>query len=418
MSLLAASVMLFLVSCDYGHKQYRPSLDTAPSLTAPLVIEVDDYGRFWDRQAAEVTLHTIAGASLNNNTVVLVFIHGWHHNAHESDANFENFQKTLEHVRRRMSEPEHAKARELLNLKEDINVIGLYVGWRGRALPGWLNYVTFWGRKSAAERVGDGDLREFFVNLQQVYMDRNRSTSPGKQTFMGLVTIGHSFGGQVLFKAISDAFEHDLINAVAKVGGQSDQATSEIVSGLGDMTVLLNPSMEAFQYERIDRLATQVSFPEFQTPVLLTVSAEDDSARKYWFPIGRNLNVLFRPSFKSDEEKALWTTALGEYEPQQTHTLQLSEGPATLSNSLFKGCAIVHEDLTRQLFLGGAQLLPKPDHHRPYSPVVIAYTSKKLVQEHSGIFGETFNNFLMDYVVFVQGKRMCLIRGMGSAPPN
>jgi len=420
MGLVAISIMLILVSCNYGHKQYRKSADITPSLTAPLVIEVDDFGRFWDRQATEATLQTIEKASLNKNTVVHVFIHGWHHNASESDRNFQDFQKTLVHLQDKLDDPEYARARELLNLKEGVHVIGLYVGWRGRSLPGWLNYLTFWGRKSAAERVGDGDLREFFVKLQNIYMDRNTSRSTGKPTFMGLVTIGHSFGGQVLFKAVSDAFENDLITAVAKVKGEPDQTRPkpEIVSGLGDMMVLLNPSMEAFQYERIDRLATEVSFNEDQAPVLLTVSAEDDSARKYWFPIARTLNVLFRPLFKNDEEKDLWTTALGEYEPQQTHTLQVSDRVPTISDSLYKKCAIAKEDLTQALVLGSAQLEPKPDRHRPYSPVVIAYTSNKLVQEHSGIFGETFSNFLIDYVTFVQGKRMCLIRGMGSAPTN
>ena len=409
MNLLAVFASLVLVGCDYGHKQYRPSLNTPPSPTAPLVIEVDDFGRFWDRQAAEATLQTISRASLNSNTIVVVFIHGWHHNAHEGDPNFEDFQKTLEQLRKK--------------IPEGINVIGLYVGWRGRSLPGWFDYLTFWQRKSAAERVGDGDLREFLVRLQKVYMDRNSTPSPSKPTFMGLVTIGHSFGGQVLFKAVSEAFEKDLINAVANavanVGVQSNKAPklSEIVSGLGDLTVLLNPALEAFQYERIDRLTTQVSFSELQAPVLLTVSAEDDSARKYWFPIGRNLNVLFRPSFQSDETKQLWTTALGEYEPQQTHTLTVTGSSAT-SDILYKDCRIATANLTGSLALGGAQLSPKQDRERPYNPVVIAYTSNKLVQEHNGIFGETFSSFLTDYVGIVQGKRMCLIRGMGSGPPN
>lgn len=166
MGLVAISIMLILVSCNYGHKQYRKSADITPSLTAPLVIEVDDFGRFWDRQATEATLQTIEKASLNKNTVVHVFIHGWHHNASESDSNFQDFQKTLVHLQDKLDDPEYARARELLNLKEGVHVIGLYVGWRGRSLPGWLNYLTFWGRKSAAERVGDGDLREFFVNFK------------------------------------------------------------------------------------------------------------------------------------------------------------------------------------------------------------------------------------------------------------
>lgn len=417
--LMATSAAFFLVSCDYGHKQYRPSDAVTLSPTTPLVIEVDDFGRFWDRDAAAATLQTISTASVKKNILVLVFIHGWHHNADETDDNFNNFQQSLEYVRAKLAKPEYVKARELLNLKDDIHVIGLYVGWRGRALPGWLDYVTFWGRKSAAERVGDGDLREFLVRLQSIYMDRNDPSQ--KDTFMGLLTIGHSFGGQVLFKAVSEAFENDLTKAVARLGDHPTKTTAqlpEIVSGLGDTTVLLNPALEAFQFERIDRLTYQTSFNEFQPPVFVTISAEDDSARKFWFPIARNINMLFRATFQNDEVKKLWATALGVYEPQQTHTLEATDRLSSLSDFLYKGCAIENVDLTDALVLSGALLSPNAKRKQPYSPVVVAYTSNKLVQEHSGIFGDTFSDFLTDYVAFIQGKRMCLIRGRGPATAN
>jgi hypothetical protein len=412
LALVVAVSALFCSACDYGHKQFRVP---PPALPDPLVVEVDDYGRFWDRNAAELALNTIKAASAAENTVLSVFIHGWHHNAAASDENFSNFNDSLVRLQGKLQQPHYVAARLQLGLQPDIKVIGLYVGWRGRALPGWLDYLTFWGRKSAAERVGDGDLREFFVKLQDIYMDRNSGAS--KSTFMGLITVGHSFGGQVLFKAISGAFERDLLDAAVNAQGQQGGTPKleEIVSGLGDMTVLLNPALEAFQYERIDRLTSQVSFMDIQAPTLLTVSAEDDSARKYWFPIARNLNVLFRPKFQSDEIKSLWTTALGEYEPQQTHALRLAGPKDAADSSAQSDCRIMKQDLTgHPLYSGGAELSPRTDRDYSYSPVVIAKTSHDLVQEHSGIFGQTFSDFLTDYVAFIQAKRMCLIRSAAS----
>ena len=182
-SVFAACIALFVVSCDYGHRQYRPSTGPVSTSGASMVVEVDDFGRFWDREAANATLDAISGTSLNRNTVVLVFIHGWHHNAAETDENVQNFQNTLRHVRDTISKPEYIEVRKLLNLNEDLQVMGLYVGWRGRSLPGWLDYLTFWGRKSTAERVGDGDLREFFVKLQNIYMQRNEHPDKTK-TYM------------------------------------------------------------------------------------------------------------------------------------------------------------------------------------------------------------------------------------------
>jgi hypothetical protein len=409
--IIAAFAVLILESCDYGHKQYRPS-DHGSSVSSPLlVVEVDDFGRFWDRPAAEQTLQTIEDHTLNTNTIVVVFIHGWNHNADRDDENFAHCEHYLDKLRKKLNEHEYAAARKKLNLQDGINVVGLYVGWRGRSLPGFLNYLTFWGRKSAAERVGEGDLREFLLRLQQVYMKRNRNDSPGNSTFMGMVTIGHSFGGQVLFKAISETFENDLINAIVRARPKLDKELPEIISGLGDMTVLINPALEAFQYERIDRLTKDTPFNTHQAPVLLTVSAENDRARQIWFPLGRNVNLPFRPPFQTSEVKQLWVKALGEYEPQRTHTLNVTQQPDTITDDLYTECQIATAPFTGSLVVAGAHLEARRQPAQPHSPVVVAYTSSDLVEGHNEIFKENFTNFVTDYVAYIEGKRMCLIRG-------
>lgn len=302
----------------------------------------------------------------------MVFIHGWHHNADEEDKNFKNFHDSLEQLQTRLGKPSYIDARKRLKLKDDIQVIGLYVGWRGRSLPWILDYATFWTRKSAAERVGDGDLREFLSKLQKLYIKRNEKQAATDATFMGLVTVGHSFGGQVLFKAVSGSLERDLMDALAR--GTPEPATgkikiSEIVSGFGDITVLLNPALEAFQYVRTDRLTKSIAFTERQTPVFLTVSAEDDSARKHLFRIGRNLNMLFRPTFPDNTGKELWTTALGEYGPQQTHTLEKTSLPTAIDDSLYDECRIKKVDFSARLVPGEAEPQPqKSDLNRIAPP--------------------------------------------------
>ena len=411
--LVIAITASLLFGCDYGHKQYRQGKDILPPGSTPVVIEIDDYGRFWNPKAVDATLNAIAQASLNKNTVLMVFIHGWHHNADDCDENFKNFNNSLGQLQKRLDEPAYKEARKRLNLKDEIQVIGLYVGWRGRSLPSFLDYATFWARKSAAERVGDGDLREFLTKLQKLYIKRNEKQDSADATFMGLVSVGHSFGGQVLFKAVSGLLERDLIDALSR--GTQDPATSkisltEIVSGFGDMTVLLNPALEAFQYQRIHRLTNSGIFTRKQTPVLLTVSADDDSARKYWFPLGRNLNLLSRPTFPDDEGKELWTTALGEYIPQQTHDLKKTDEPTDLPDSLYDNCNIKYEDFSKNHIVGNAELITKAARAQPNSPVVIAHTSKKIVHGHNGIFGETFSEFMTDYVANIEAKRLCLIR--------
>lgn len=415
--LLTICILTLLLSCDYGHKPYRQASEEQVPGTTPLVVEVDDYGRFWNSASAQATLKAIEAASLDKNTVVMLFIHGWHHNAAEEDKNYKNFRTSLEQLQARLREPAYKEARVRLKLQEEIQVIGLYVGWRGKSLPWVFDYASFWTRKSAAERVGEGDLREYLSKLQKLYIKRNEKKNGDGPTFMGLVTVGHSFGGQVLFKAVSGSLERDLIDALSRSIPDPDankMRLEEIVSGFGDLTVLLNPALEAFQYERIDRLTRSAVFTDRQTPVLLTVSAEDDSARKYWFWIGRNLNMFFRPTFPDNVGKELWTTALGEYAPQQTHTLEKAKAdparPPMIANAMYDDCTIKQVDFSAPLVLSEAELQPKPQRLQPYSPVVVAYTSNQLVQEHSGIFGETFSEFLTDYVANVEAKRLCLIR--------
>jgi hypothetical protein len=141
--LVVATALCLLPGCDYGLKQYRQADDILTLGTTPLVIEIDDYGRFWNPTAAEATLNVIANASRNKNTLVMAFIHGWHHNADDCDENFKNFHSSLEGLQERLDEPPYRDARKRLNLKDDIQVIGLYIGWRGRSLPSVLDYTTF-----------------------------------------------------------------------------------------------------------------------------------------------------------------------------------------------------------------------------------------------------------------------------------
>ena len=141
---------------------------------------------------------------------------------------------------------------------ENFRLIGIYVAWRGASLPGFLDYVTFWGRKSAAQRTGEVDLREFLDRLNQVYRRHNETT--GKQTaqatdtapntFLGLVTIGHSFGGQVLLRSVSAALEQEL-QSVTPVPGYlrsesptQPQPLGRPLRGFGDLVVLVNPAVE------------------------------------------------------------------------------------------------------------------------------------------------------------------------------
>jgi hypothetical protein len=426
--LVSIASIVFLASCSFGYKNFDQTngLFTEPD---EFVIQVDDYGSFWDPNVPVRALETISKESQRINTIVVLFIHGWHHNAAVDDDNAKDFASSLAQVRATLDDNIGGRpgmyrlSRELLTGNGDVKVIGIYVGWRGKSLPMPLDYITFWGRKAAAERVGEGDLREFLLRLNYIYRDRNgpRTDSPSKP-FMGMVSFGHSFGGQVLFKAIAGALEQELIEVISTSSANQKVPLAKQLAGFGDITVLVNPALEAFQYERIHRLGKQIEYDRQQTPLLLVLSSENDLARQFFFPAGRMVDALFRTPFR-ENQRAQWTEALGEYEAQRTHTVEILPKDATTStkfdHNIYKDnpCGLVNYDLTNVPVIGGVQLKPTASRPHRFSPFLVTYASGKVIVHHSGIFKQELRNFLNDYIAITEGKRILLANPkMASCP--
>ena len=394
-------MMLFILTgCNYGHRQFDPCARSGqPAADGLLVLEVTDYGRFWDRDASDRLYKFLENESAGKNVVLVTFIHGWHHNADLSDSNRRDFEKTVRELQERVNTREYADARRKLQLQENVKVIGLYIGWRGESLPYLLDYFTFWGRKAAAERVGGGDVREFLLKLQNLYNERNRNVQRApSHTFMGMVTIGHSFGGQVALRTLAELLEHDLIDRGVQ---------SEVITGLGDLTVLLNPALEAHQYERIHRVAKmEGKFNYMQSPVLLTMSADNDFPRRRLFPFGRRVSRLFRASLKGEEADE-WTQALGMYEPQKTHVLEVTNDADTITEEIDSKTI----DFSRYNVISGIAVKPLPERSKVNYPFIVATTSDQVfIKGHNGIFSDTFRTFLTEFVALSQGKRIALRR--------
>jgi hypothetical protein len=413
-----ALLTAWMVLSSHGHRNYPR--DPNGSQSAPdFVVQVDDFGQFWDPEAADRALRAIEDAANETNTVVVLFVHGWHHNAAPGDENLRKFARSVQEVRATLDDnPDgqpglYRQSRQQLTEDGRLNVLGIYVGWRGRSLPSFLDYATFWGRKAAAERVGNGDLREFIARIQSIYTARCEARRTGNtRTFMGFVSIGHSFGGQALFRAVAGRIEQELIEQTAKARrGHSGQTTEKAyVEGLGDLVILVNPALEALQFERIHTLDRQLDYASAQVPRLLVVSSKGDQARQRLFPIGRWVDTLLRPPFRG-EQRALWTEALGEYGPQRTHNLKLAENYSILLPGFDPAVymqnrdAIANLDLSNLPAIAGVKLQPT-GNHRPYQPFLIAHTEQKIVKNHSQVFEQTLRRLLTDYVALLQGKRM------------
>ncbi|MCO6690063.1 hypothetical protein KMZ27_11040 [Pseudomonas shirazica] len=432
-------------------------------------IESDDQGWFWKPDQAVSALSSIKKATTEGDTLVLLFIHGWHHSAACYDDNVEAFKRVLQTLHDELNQPMYSQA---MPAAKSMRIIGLYVGWRGRSLPGLIDYTTFWGRKSAARRVGDGDLQEFMARLQRIYNDHSDGTDGKQKRFFGLVSIGHSFGGAVLLTATSHYFESQLQLANPTSGFLStapvmptgapvpDTSPSakpapmkHTIGGFGDMVVLVNPAVEAAAYERINILSRGINYSSDQTPLLVTFSAQNDGARHSWFKAGRIAGEFFTNAapVPDDRERTSLREALGVYdygdsgithsltpsEPRQLISGQENERPDlqctdkrpdtfewwrwadkrvspdtsfpndTLNVKTSTVEALKFFDFSKEAQYSGLNLKPELSvvHHQPFMVVSV---DKRIIDGHNGIFSEPFMNFLTRYIGLTEAKRISL----------
>ena len=176
-------VATFEERCAQANIERHPNFDLA-------FVEFDDQGWFYKRKQLESAiahLERVAAQDASQEILVLVFVHGWKHNAGFNDQNVEGFRKNIlprftdESRRRRL--------------------VGLYVGWRGASLdlPHALQSVTFYDRKYSAEHVARGSVRELFERVRQFEKTANAA---GKRR-VRLMIVGHSFGGLIVYNALA-----------------------------------------------------------------------------------------------------------------------------------------------------------------------------------------------------------------------
>jgi hypothetical protein len=246
---------------------------------------------------------------------IFVFVHGWKHNAAYDDDNVIHFRDFLD---------EAAQYEELA--QSGTRVIGVYVGWRGKSLNAgepWIS-TTFWDRKTVAQHVALGSVRELTAQLRALQRTANRTraggdanTAPPSAVRVRIHLIGHSFGGLALYAAVSQSLVYSFIT------GEDIDGKQAPVERLGDMIVLINPAFEATRYQPLDRVARNRPYDIYQAPVFVAVTSEADDATGKLFPLGRTLNTIFE-SEKTKEERDANRNTPGHIDAYLTHRLDLS----------------------------------------------------------------------------------------------
>ena len=278
---------------------------------------------------------TVAGKQLR----LVIYVHGWKHNAEPRDPDVRKFRHMLAQLRGVDVASGLAQKREL---------VGIYVGWRGKswekstALHRFLLNTTFWTRKSAAIRVAQGQPRELFARLRAFQADANsqekggcpRDGSGRLVCKVRTAIIGHSFGGWIVQAAMSESMidllseERDTkLQAPQRAidASDKDKLKSERWARLADTILLINPAYEASRYEAVHRAARALAPESYHPPLLVSITSDKDVATGKAFPAGRALNGLFEKKTSDEQALAIRNTPghLSRY-----HTHELSYSPA------------------------------------------------------------------------------------------
>jgi len=354
-------------------------------------VEFDDQGALHRPELKDALIERVRALGTQHPLLIMVFAHGWKHNASAGDPNVKDFADELRRI---------AAADELVCAGRpcaDRHVVGIYLGWRGlSATLEPFKELSFWNRKSRAHRVGTDGAMEVLADLKKI---------DAAQGDNRLVLVGHSFGGALLYTATQQLLMRDT--AFLNQGTVSRMAA--------DLIVLVNPAFEAARFTSLERRGRMLKHSLTQRPILAVFTSRDDTATSKAFPIGRTLGTLFQ-QHSSAEQRRQNRTALGHYEPFQTHDLDLrSAAPGnqkeTLQLSGFAEYACGWQNFqvgaSDTWSIGDIALRRRPRmtqgtlRQDPYLNVSV---DRGIIASHSDIWGERFSEFLYRFVA-VQSLR-------------
>jgi hypothetical protein len=251
-------------------------------------IEFDEQGVRWSSEQRAAALKAISSPGSGRQPLVIVFIHGWHHNSQSTDTDLQSFDRLLAKL---------ADNRAAVGA----DIVGVYIGWRGLSSPrawdwtgiGWAaRHASFYSRKHATERLAGMSLTQTLYDLGNAAHRRG-----GHAIF-----VGHSFGGRILERAIAQGL----------IGQSSGSSGGASVRPPADLTLLLNPAAEALSAREL-KLALQNWGG--RTPPIISLTSRNDSATKLAFPIATKLTSTFDSGYrvleKGVSERTYVTTTAG-----------------------------------------------------------------------------------------------------------
>jgi len=233
--------------------------------------------------------------------VVVVFIHGWHHNADPDDTHLKGFREVVEAIT--------VREWEVVNAVRP--VIGVYVGWNGDPIGGWsaikrvpvLKHVSFWRRYRTAHAIGMS--RGFQEALAKIISaakapPEDRRGNPTVES--ALVLAGHSMGSLMLQSALLELLHERLDSLLFKTDVPDSDGPTEVRTlsdgvrvFFPDLLLCLNSAADSeiaqgiinkLNWEKMKRRAeTRLDHVaiNYDAPLFVSITSTDDKdTRRTW----------------------------------------------------------------------------------------------------------------------------------------
>lgn len=268
-------------------------------------VEFNNKGEFSGEAQVERVLADLRARVAQTDTVILVYVHGWNHDAREGDTNVTCFEEML-------------KATAIMQATYTARggttprgVYGIFVGWPGLVYDDKRQLGTFFGRQSAADRVGErGDLLDLFSRISRIRHETVSRTAKRPQT--KFVIVSHSLGARLTYRALRPVMRGAMID---------NDSRSPF---LADVAVMVNPALSADEHASLARMVehqTQRGTDRAQ-PRFIIATSESDEVLQNHFVLSQRAAGWIRGEFKPAADPSVWP--IGLYDDYLTHTLKLT----------------------------------------------------------------------------------------------
>lgn len=226
---------------------------------------------------------------------VIVFAHGWRHDASIGDGNVADLRHYAAHAVRFLEQRCVTEGQYC-----DATVTAVYIGWRGarvneaslkryfgQSIGGFLGSfaagATLFDRKPVSEQVAPGAISALRVLEKVALWPGASADDPKADSVNKMIVFGHSLGGNLFATGLQD----DLTKSVRR-----HKHGETLPPVLGNLVVLINPAAEAAKWTAVQRevwsriayntdsvtdinvvVESHAFFPSFQKPVIVSVTA-------------------------------------------------------------------------------------------------------------------------------------------------